>query len=226
MSEFYLIYPCDMSKAVLYSTFQDHLNRPKYTGNPGNDLSSYGQAKLPIWLSADGVISKVGFDPDGYGNYVKADHGNGYETLYAHLDSVSVRVGDRLEMGDLIGIMGETGNTTGVHVHWELRVDGECVDAMLYVDEHYIVYLEPEPEVPVEPVVEGDRVRVISDDGLNLRTEPDASTNETIVIAMPDGTEFEVEEVVFDGEGNCWGEVRLYAAIEYRGNRLVEVARS
>jgi len=223
MSEFYLIYPCDMSKAVLYSSFQDHLNRPKYTGNPGVDLSSYGQAKLPIWLSADGVISKVGFDPDGYGNYVKADHGNGYETLYAHLDSVSVRVGDRLEVGDLIGIMGETGNTTGVHVHWELRVDGECVDAMLYVDENYIVYPEPEPGVPVESVVEGDWVRVIADWGLNLRTVPDASQTETVITTMPDGTEFEVEEVVVDADGNRWARVRLYAAMEYRGERLVEV---
>lgn len=69
-----------------------------------------------------------------YGNYVKLDHGDGYETLYAHLASVTVKKGQRVKRGEVIGTMGNTGNSYGVHLHFEVRLDGDRVDPMPYLD--------------------------------------------------------------------------------------------
>ncbi|NJO41500.1 MAG: M23 family metallopeptidase [Cyanobacteria bacterium CRU_2_1] len=61
----------------------------------------------------------------GYGNLVTIDHGDGLETRYAHLSSIAVKVGDRVDTSTVIGSVGSTGNSTGNHLHFEIRVDGE-----------------------------------------------------------------------------------------------------
>ncbi|MBB3059237.1 murein DD-endopeptidase MepM/ murein hydrolase activator NlpD [Microbulbifer rhizosphaerae] len=62
------------------------------------------------------------------GEVVIIDHGQGVETLYAHLDKRLVNEGDRVEQGQILGQVGSTGKATGPHLHWELRRDGEVVD--------------------------------------------------------------------------------------------------
>ncbi len=57
----------------------------------------------------------------GYGNFVVIDHGNGYTTLYEHLETIGVRCGDNVFQGDVIGTAGSTGNSTGPHLHFEIR---------------------------------------------------------------------------------------------------------
>ncbi len=69
----------------------------------------------------------------GYGNFVIIDHGNGFLTLYGHLSSASVEVGDKVKEGDVIGLMGSTGFSTGTHTHFELRYDGYVTDPALFV---------------------------------------------------------------------------------------------
>ncbi len=69
-----------------------------------------------------------------YGNYVKLDHGDGYETLYAHLDTVKVCKGDRVERGSVIGTMGNSGNSYGAHLHFEVRQSGERIDPTPYIE--------------------------------------------------------------------------------------------
>lgn len=69
----------------------------------------------------------------GYGNVVYIDHGNGYQTRYAHQKYLNVKVGDYVQKGDVLGFMGSTGNVTGAHVHFEVRINGNTVNPYDYV---------------------------------------------------------------------------------------------
>ncbi len=75
-----------------------------------------------------GIVKKVGFDAKGYGNYIVLDHPNGMETLYAHLSNAVAFVGQNIQMGDPVGIGGCSGNSTGPHLHFEVKLDGVAVD--------------------------------------------------------------------------------------------------
>lgn len=94
-------------------------------GYNGVDLASYGGKHIPIVAAASGqvIIAKSGGWNGGYGSYVVIRHSNGVQTLYAHLSQVLVGVGASVTQGDEIGIMGETGKATGVHLHFEVRGD-------------------------------------------------------------------------------------------------------
>ena len=80
-----------------------------------------------VFAALDGTVSQVGWDPC-LGNHVLLDHGDGLETLYAHCASVSVRVGDTVSQGGEIGAVGSTGQSTGPHLHFEVRRGGEAVE--------------------------------------------------------------------------------------------------
>ncbi len=90
-------------------------------GHNGVDLASYFGAN--ILASADGqvIISRNSGWNGGYGSYIVVKHGNGTQTLYAHLSSTLVSAGDRVTQGQTIGRMGSTGKSTGVHLHFEIR---------------------------------------------------------------------------------------------------------
>lgn len=86
----------------------------------------------PIYSTGDGVV--VGAEwASGYGRLVKIRHAFGIETRYAHLSKMHVKVGQRVSRGDLIGAMGASGRVTGVHLHYEVRVDGKAVNPMIYI---------------------------------------------------------------------------------------------
>lgn len=70
----------------------------------------------------------------GYGNLIKIRHAFGYETVYAHLNRRRVKVGDKVERGDRIGDMGNTGRSTGTHLHYEIRVNGNTVNPAKYIE--------------------------------------------------------------------------------------------
>lgn len=77
---------------------------------------------LPAILASDtGTIVYSGCLSWGYGCHVIVDHGNGYQSLYAHLSTISVSAGDVVNQGQTIGIMGSTGRSTGPHLHFEIR---------------------------------------------------------------------------------------------------------
>ena len=74
-------------------------------------------------------MTEAGFH-ESYGNYLILDHANGFTTLYAHCSRLLVRKGDRVKKGQLIGKIGATGAATGPHLHFELRLNGVCLDPL------------------------------------------------------------------------------------------------
>ena len=79
-------------------------------------------------VTGDGRVTFAGYNTSGYGNHVVVDHGFGYETLYGHLSSVKVRQGQLVKRGDVIGLVGNTGLSSGPHLHYEVRKDGAHMD--------------------------------------------------------------------------------------------------
>ena len=89
----------------------------------------------PILAAADGTVTVAnGLDSWGgsYGYYIQIDHGGGLETLYAHCSSICVATGQQVQAGQVIGYVGHTGRVTGNHLHLEVRIDSNRVDAMQY----------------------------------------------------------------------------------------------
>lgn len=86
-----------------------------------------------IYAADGGIVSYAGF-LESYGNFVIINHGNGFETVYAHLSSYSVAFEDPVYPGQQIGVIGDTGNTSGTHLHFEIRSFGALVDPALYLD--------------------------------------------------------------------------------------------
>lgn len=96
------------------------------------DIANQGGG--PILAADAGVITAAGWPSSwGYGNRIIIDHGNGFETLYAHLSVIQVQVGQRVNRGDVIGQMGTTGRSTGIHLHFEIRHGGALVNPMNYL---------------------------------------------------------------------------------------------
>ena len=86
----------------------------------------------PIYTSADGIVIFTGIK-GGYGKFIIINHGYGYSTAYGHLKSILVREGDRLKRGDMIGTIGNSGRTTGPHLHYEVRINNVAVDPMNFI---------------------------------------------------------------------------------------------
>ncbi|WP_305968510.1 MULTISPECIES: M23 family metallopeptidase [unclassified Mameliella] len=86
----------------------------------------------PIYSTADGVVIHAGWQ-SGYGRLVKIQHEFGIETRYAHMSKIRVKEGQRVSRGDRIGDMGNTGRSTGTHLHYEVRVGGKPVNPMIYI---------------------------------------------------------------------------------------------
>ncbi|MDR1978267.1 MAG: M23 family metallopeptidase [Synergistaceae bacterium] len=91
----------------------------------------------PIAAAQDGVVLDIGTTGSkkyrGYGNAALVDHGNGVATMYAHCQSISVKKGQKIKRGDIVGLVGNTGRTTTHHVHFEVRKNGKPVDPLSYL---------------------------------------------------------------------------------------------
>lgn len=85
-----------------------------------------------VYSTGNGVIKEVKSARRELGNHIVVDHGFGYQTVYAHLDRFSVRVGQKVKRGDVIGFVGSTGLSTAPHLHYEVHVNGRAVDPALY----------------------------------------------------------------------------------------------
>lgn len=127
--------------------FEDYDVTQKYSGNvkgghTGIDIIGKGAGTTRIKAYDNGKVIKVvtGKSNDrlasgvnSYGNYVQIDHGNGLSTLYAHLSIVNVKVGDTVKKSDYIGEMGNSGNSTGTHLHFEVRKNNYVINPIDYI---------------------------------------------------------------------------------------------
>ena len=109
--------------------------------HPGLDIS--GEKGDTVIAPADGVVMKSGWT-GGYGNMVEIDHNNGLTTRYGHLSQIEAVVGEEIKRGQIIGKVGSTGRSTGPHLHYEVRVEGEAVDPHSYLPQSDSPVVQPE----------------------------------------------------------------------------------
>ena len=115
------------STAFIWPTGNHFLSGNDYwSGHLGIDIAAGMGA--PVWAADAGVVTIAGWSNSGYGNVVMIDHGNGYITVYGHLSQISVSVCQGVAAGQGIGLAGSTGNSTGAHLHFEVRLNGGFVN--------------------------------------------------------------------------------------------------
>ena len=110
-----------MRRHPLLGVFRPHL---------GIDLAA--RAGTPVYATADGVVSTAGLR-GGYGLSIALAHSGGMETRYGHLSRLAVWAGQRVRKGEVIGFVGSTGVSTGPHLHYETRLNGQAVDPLPYI---------------------------------------------------------------------------------------------
>jgi murein DD-endopeptidase MepM/ murein hydrolase activator NlpD len=99
----------------------------------GIDLA--GPMGTPVYATADGVVGRSEWNNGGYGNLIELNHGQGIQTRYGHLSQRIVQPGQRVRRGQLIGLMGSTGRSTGSHLHYEVRIDGRAVNPIPFMQQ-------------------------------------------------------------------------------------------
>jgi murein DD-endopeptidase MepM/ murein hydrolase activator NlpD len=135
LSEIPSIWPIKGGIGHVSMTFGQNENpfTGQYYIHKGIDLSTYRQGD-PIVTTADGQIVTVDYDPGGFGNYIIIKHKHGFYTRYAHMLSVQVRTGQRVQQGEVVGRIGNTGLSTGPHVHYEVHIGSDVVDPSKYLN--------------------------------------------------------------------------------------------
>ena len=126
-----MIFPLKCSGVYISSPYgyRTHPITGVYKLHSGTDFCAPNIYQKPIYAVRDGVVY-IQEVHTAYGNYIVIDHGDGISTLYAHCDSVSVKKGDKVTQGQVIGRVGSTGYATGPHLHFEVRVNGTTTDPM------------------------------------------------------------------------------------------------
>ena len=170
----------------------------------------------PLYAMQSGVVSKVEALQKGYGLYIVLDHGDQIESLYAHLSEALLSEGDPVQLRQVIALSGNTGNSTGPHVHIEARYKGVAFDFLPLLSGKALGICEPErmeivlPEFPRLPRI------IVHVDDLRLRAEP--HTNSLILGYMPVDMPIEVIRVVVDGS-DLWCQIGLgqYCALRWHG---------
>lgn len=151
---------------------------PLYTAESPHEGIDYATpVGTEILASADGTVQLVGNLTVGYGKYIKLSHAGGMVTIYAHLSQVFVRMNQSVKQGDVIGLSGNTGNSTGPHLHFEMRRNGIKIDPKTVlistIDSYPSTYTPNQKKREFEPVRAGF-CRVVCDVA-NVRCHCDMS---------------------------------------------------
>jgi murein DD-endopeptidase MepM/ murein hydrolase activator NlpD len=127
------IQPVSLKSISAYFGFRldPFTNRP--TMHYGIDFT--GEIGTPIHVTGDGVVIEAEYSFNGYGKQILVDHGFGYKTRYAHLSKIEVKPGDKIVRGQVIGLLGNTGRSTGPHVHYEVMLRNSSTDPLNYFND-------------------------------------------------------------------------------------------
>ena len=120
-----------LGKITMFFGQNIHPINGQYYIHMGIDISTHRYGD-PIVATADGQVVTVDYD-SGYGNYIIIRHKHGYYTRYAHMASFRAKVGQRVQQNDVIGYIGNTGISTGPHVHYEVHIGSDVVDPYRYI---------------------------------------------------------------------------------------------
>ena len=136
--------PLNIKRGIYISSYYGYRDDP-LDGNrrfhAGDDYSA-NREKVKDWIgtpvkaTADGVVSKAHFD-NRFGNYIEIDHGYGYKTVYAHLNNISVKKGEKVHRGQEIGGVGNTGRSTAAHLHYEVKRNNKTLDPRQFYTYNY-----------------------------------------------------------------------------------------
>jgi hypothetical protein len=165
----------------------------------------YAVYNVPCKAAADGIVSYINKGSTGYGYEIRIDHGSGYVTIYGHHSAINVAKGQIVKAGDIIGITGNTGNSTGPHLHFEVRLNGSPVDPQPMIDE-----TESEDDVKGTVLV----------DGLGVRKSPEVSYFNLIKRIGRNSPPLEIVEVV-----TMWGKTAdgTYVCLKEKGVDYVKL---
>lgn len=132
--------PVDHIRLTSDFGLRNHPISGRRAAHKGVDLA--GPIGTPIYATADGVVS-MAQRYGGYGNYVQIEHGGEIQTRYGHMSALNVREHQKVKRGDLIGFMGSTGRSTGSHLHYEVRVNGDAVNPVPFMQgEEYLLAMQ------------------------------------------------------------------------------------
>ena len=136
--------PLNIKRGIYISSYYGYRDDPldgKRKFHAGDDYSA-NREKVKNWIgtpvkaTADGVVSKAHFD-NRFGNYIEIDHGYGYKTVYAHLNNISVKKGEKVYRGQKIGGVGNTGRSTAAHLHYEVKRNNKTLDPRKFYTYNY-----------------------------------------------------------------------------------------
>ncbi len=122
--------PLNPNTRIIISSRYGEVSRIRSSSHKGLDLAC--KTGTDIKTIAKGKVVSAG-DSGALGNLVKVDHGNGVQTWYAHCSKIYAEVGQQVEAGDVIAAVGSTGNSTGPHLHLEIRINGNAINPQLYI---------------------------------------------------------------------------------------------
>jgi murein DD-endopeptidase MepM/ murein hydrolase activator NlpD len=209
-----MLYPCDAGQSMIFSSYADHQNRPGYRGTLGNDIASYNQKFLQLIASITGTIVEIGYDAGGYGNYLFLENVK-YRMQYAHLKSIKSAQNAKVKAGEIIGIMGSTGNSTGVHLHWavweKVNSQWQSIDPIGCGMIDALVTPGGKLSPPIAFAV-GEIYHVTTSDGLFTHTSPDTKIT-TRGRLLAKGTTIKVLER--EGDMACIEKLWVYMGKDY-----------
>ena len=179
-----LTWPVGPNTPISQRFGENSLDYRRFNLKGHNGLDFAASLGSPVYAAGDGTIDRISTDPAGYGLYIRVKHSWGI-SLYGHLSKVLLQQGDKVSAGQSIALTGNSGNSTGPHLHFEIRPDSEpktngyngAVDPLPFL---------VSPQIPVNIALTNQLARVVL--GVNIRRE--ANTRSIVLGYLPPGIDY------------------------------------